>query len=146
MQMLFYQSRVQHNEEWSIQSIDLVLGLVGGLYGIIWGTLLILMENYETFKLENSLIGSIYPTSPQSDVPPTDEPRAKQAMYRTVSERGKYFYGYSEYWCISFLNKFCCCCFRSSSWFDMKMKRLQRHEAASKQLADEIDIVKLLYV
>ena len=51
--------------EWSINSLDIVLGLVGGLAGVIWPMLAMVFGGYETFKFENSLIGSIYPTSSQ---------------------------------------------------------------------------------
>ena len=74
----------------AIASLDLVLGLVGGLSGIIWGVLALVFGGYESFKFENSLIASIYPTSPQdfSDVDgsdiPSDERKAKLAMMQTV--------------------------------------------------------------
>jgi len=69
---------VQEKVDWSINSLDLVLGLVGGLSGIVWGFLLLVFGGYESFKLENSLIGSVYPTSPQDDVVgPESERKAK---------------------------------------------------------------------
>ena len=67
-------------------------------------------------------------------------------MMRTVAERGKYYYNYSEYLSVSCLSKFCCCFFRNCQWYKRRMERLERHEEASEQLANEIDIVKLLYV
>ena len=33
------QSRVQHKQTWAYESLDLVLGLVGGLAGVIWTVL-----------------------------------------------------------------------------------------------------------
>ena len=100
------QSRVINHEQWAVDSLDLVLGLVGGLSGIIWGALSLALGGYEAFKFENSLIGSVYPTSPQDpdDSRAPDEMKAKQAMMRTVAERGKYFYGYSEYLTTGLLN------------------------------------------
>ena len=50
-----------------MQSLDIVLGLVGGLSGIIWSVLALILGTYETFKLENSLIGAVFPTSPDMD-------------------------------------------------------------------------------
>ena len=41
-----------------------MLGLVGGFTGLLWTALAVLLGGYETFKLENSLIGAVYPTSP----------------------------------------------------------------------------------
>jgi len=106
---------VQYSEQWSRVSLDIVLGLVGGLSGIVWGVLNLVFGGYETFKLENSLIGAVYPTSPQdfSDGHggelPLDANKAKKQMMRTVAERGKYFYNYSEYLTTSLLGCFCCC-------------------------------------
>ena len=41
-----------------------MLGLVGGLSGILWSGLFLVFGGYESFKLDNSLIGAVYPTSP----------------------------------------------------------------------------------
>ena len=74
----------------AIDSLDQVLGLVGGLASIIWGVLALIFGHYESFRFENSLISSIYPTSPQdfSDVDGSgthsDERKAKLAMMQTV--------------------------------------------------------------
>ena len=71
------------------------------------------------------------------------EQKAKRAMMRTVAERGKYFYNYSEYLLSLFLRSVCCCC-RHGPWLKRRIKKLERHEAASERLTQEIDIVKLL--
>ena len=65
------QARKQTQLTWSINSLDLILGLVGGFTSIIWAFLGLIIAPYEDFKFQNSLIGSIYPTSPQRD---EDEP------------------------------------------------------------------------
>ena len=112
-----------------------------------------ILGSYETFKFENSLIGAVYPTSPQ-DMPSNDdeedqgratvkEKKAQRAMMQTVAERGKYFYNYSEYFLALTMRCLCCCC-GQGAWLQRRMKKLERHEAASQRLADEIDIVKLL--
>ena len=94
---------MSYNEQWSRVSLDIVLGIVGGLSGIVWGVLNLVFGGYETFKLENSLIGAVYPTSPhdcsEGDAweAASDAQNAKLQMMRTVAERGKYFYNYSEY-------------------------------------------------
>ena len=55
---------------------------------------------YEEFKFNNSLAGSMYPTSPQRD---EDEPpiasrsEANDALEGTVIERGKFFYKFHDY-------------------------------------------------
>ena len=111
----------------------MVLAVVGGLSAIVWPTLNMILGGYETFKFKNSLISQIYPTSPQDldngddgDVPP-NERKAKNAMMRTVAERGKYWYNYSEYLYTSFLSSCCCCLCKKSAWYNRRLNRLKRH-------------------
>ena len=100
-----------------------MLGVVGGLSSIVWGTLMILSSGYQSFKLNTSFIGAIYPTSPTSkNSAYTDnlnesealrEYKATRAMVSTVTERSQYFYTFSEYVITSMLNLACfTCCFR----------------------------------
>ena len=42
----------------------MILGVVGGLAGIIWALMGYSLGDYEQFKYDTSLVGSIYPTSP----------------------------------------------------------------------------------
>lgn len=51
---------------WSINSLDLVLGVIGGLSGIVWAVLAMALSGYEAFKYQNSLIGAVYPTAPKN--------------------------------------------------------------------------------
>ena len=87
-----------------------MLGLVGGLAGVIWPALYMIFGSYETFKFENSLIGAVYPTSPfgsldscnnkdiKDDIETTlDNRKYMLSLMRTIAERGKYWYNYSEY-------------------------------------------------
>ena len=101
---------------------------------MIWAILVLLFGGYESFKFENSLIGSIYPTSPQKSQcgddkgnPHSSEGEAKFALIQTVSERGKYWYNYSEYLCTSILKSCCCCLLKNSTWFQRRIDRLKRH-------------------
>ena len=131
---------------WSIVSLDLILGLVGGFTSIIWGTLAMVLAPYEDFKFNSSLAGSMYPTSPQPDAeePPVDSRNeAKARMEGTVIERGKFFYGFAEYYITWLLDKCCCCCLnrQSRSWKEREF-RYARYEAAVERLNEEIDILK----
>lgn len=151
MTVRYTQSRVQNQFTWSINSLDLVLGLVGGLAGVVYPALFLVFGGYENFKFENSLISSIYPTSPQdfvsdADTSPESERKAKAAMMKTVSERGKYFYNYSEYLLSWIISSCCCCACMKTEWYHRRVKRYERHELARSKLAEEIDIIKLLYV
>ena len=60
----YAQSRVQRSNTWAIKSLDLALGVVGGISAITWGTLALMFDGYESFKYTNSLISAVYPTSP----------------------------------------------------------------------------------
>ena len=146
--MNYTQARQVYEMDVAIQSLDIVLGLVGGFTGLLWSALAILLGGYETFKLENSLIGAVYPTSPQKDeYDDQTEQSAKIDMMTIVAERGKYFYNYSEYLLSLILRFFCCCCASNKDGcLKRRMAKLERHEAASERLANEIDIVKLLYL
>ena len=67
-------------------------------------------------------------------------------MIKTVAERGKYVYNYVESRTTAFLNLFCKCCLKNKLWFKQRMERLEQHKKASQMLADEVDIVKFIYI
>ena len=67
-------------------------------------------------------------------------------MMKTVAERGKYWYDYSDYLFASILDSWCCSCFKKRNCYKKRVKKLRRRERASEKLAEEIDVVKLLYV
>ena len=101
---------------------------------------------YEDFKFNTSLIGSIYPTSPQrdEDEPPIDNRKeANQQMEGTVVERGKFFYRFSEYYC-TWMLQCCFCCFvkKESLWWKNRDFRYKRYEKAVERLNEEIDVLK----
>ena len=58
------QSRKQTQNNWSIQSMDLIFGLVGGFVSLIWMGSEFAIAPFEEFKFQASLVGSIFPTSP----------------------------------------------------------------------------------
>ena len=149
--MTYGQSRLQTQNEFAIQSLDIVLGLVGGLSSIIWGCLFLVFGGYETFKLENSLIGTVYATQPNLDTDqeplhPESEAQAKRHMMRMVVAQGKYFYNYSEYMMTKILKCLCNCCCKNKKWYKQRVEKLNRHTDTVELLNNEIDIVKLLQV
>ena len=46
----FTQSRIINIQEWSVDSLDIIFGLVGGIAGIIWPFLAYIMYDYEQFS------------------------------------------------------------------------------------------------
>ena len=140
------QSREFTTIDWSINSLDLILGLVGGFTAMIWASLGFVIQPYEDFKFNNSLVGSIYPTSPQRDedeAPIADEKEANEALEGTVVERGKFYYTFSEYWFTKFVNKMCCCCVNKDSLrWKVRNFKFERYEKAVEKMNAEIDILK----
>ena len=65
---------------------------------------------------------------------------------QTVAERGKYVYNYVESRTTTFLHLFCKCCLKNKAWFKLRMERLERHKKATEMLADEVNIVKFIYI
>ena len=108
------------------------------------------MGGYQSFKFENSLISSIYPTSPldyDNQNAPSSEAKARKDVMKTVSERGKYFYSYAEYLFAKTIAavRGCCCC-GEGKFVQRRLKKLQRHENAMGKLTKEVDVVKLVYI
>lgn len=134
-----------------IQSLGLVLGLVGGLSGIIWGLLALLFGGYEQFKLENALIANVFHTAQdsqddQDSDSDDDNDVAKKVLIRKVSRQGSYSYGYLEYVVTRILSLFCWCCRRSTacSCLLRRLLRLERYREAVEKLTDEMDVVNFL--
>jgi len=102
---------------------------------------------YNDFRLENTLIRQLYPTSPQgADVDgqdPTTETRAKQAMLRTHSDRARYWYNYHELLLASLLSSLCCC-LKSKSCYELRQRKKRRHEDAVKKLRNELDVCNVI--
>ena len=48
----------------SVDSLDLILGLLGGYSAILWGVITYSIDGFESFKFNNSVIGAIYSASP----------------------------------------------------------------------------------
>ena len=78
---MYKQSRRVNELSWSINSLDLVLGVIGGLSGLIWSLLAMVFGGYESFKYQNSLISAVYPTGPSTQLmkeEPIGHVKAKQ--------------------------------------------------------------------
>ena len=71
-----------------------MLGLVGGIATLLWGSLTILTSFYQSFRYETKLISQIYPTAPSdpNEELPDDESKAEQKVVVNVAERGRYYY------------------------------------------------------
>ena len=97
------QSREQVTYQWSQATFDLILGLVGGFTSLIWAFLGCMIQPFEDFKFQSTLIGEMYSTSPQPDQydrknpsnPEIQTPEAaRNHLFNTVIEKGKFYYPY----------------------------------------------------
>ena len=73
LSFMYVQANEVFEEEWVIQSLDIVLGLVGGFTGLLWSATAMILGGYETFKFESSLIGALYKTAPEVAQKPKTE-------------------------------------------------------------------------
>ena len=64
--MSYVQSNMIEQTQVAVDSLDVVMGVVGGLAAVIWSILHFLFDDYQLFKLQNSIISQIYPTMPSA--------------------------------------------------------------------------------
>ena len=142
------QSRKRYKTTYAVVSLDMILGMVGGITSVIWGMLAILISPYQDFALQQSLLGSIYPTSPQLDEDRGGWANLKEATWalkQTVSERGQFTYTFWEYYGTWFF-KTCCCCFlkKQKLWWRRREWRYNRYEDILERMNSEIDVLKFI--
>ena len=72
----------------------MVLGLLGGYYAILWGTLKFCINGYEEFKFNNSVVGTVYSASQTGPDKESSESlkRAEEDMKDEVKADGRFFY------------------------------------------------------
>ena len=130
-----------------INSLDIVIGLVGGFIAIISSILQSILGTFESFRLENTIIRYFYWTSPTKKMnelyEPEDEQQAKQALVKSVATRGKYWYNFHEYIFANFLVK-CFCCTNNWDCHKKRREKLERHLSATAMLEHELDIINVI--
>ena len=142
----FKQAKTVHEQEFSIESLDVMLGLIGGYTALLWGVLGYCMNGYEGFKYNNSVIGAIYnayPTGGPGKEPAASFDEAAEFMERDVQTGGKFDYGYMEYW-RAWVLSICCCCCRSCRCCKTSIKRFENYEDAREKFKDELDVTRIL--
>ena len=107
-----------------MQSLDILLGLAGGVAAMLWGVLTIISSGFYAFTLDKELMRSMYRTAPYVSERLLDsEDKAFAHVMNTVAERGTYFYTYGEYLTTWILNSWLCCrgcCCRSANCFQLR--------------------------
>ena len=74
----FTQNRAYEETKWSILSLDLALGLIGGLVALIWQLLELILGDYQSFKFSTALISEIYSTTAQERMMADNVPENKE--------------------------------------------------------------------
>ena len=60
------QNREYETVEWTVQTFDILLALIGGFVGLIWDTIAFTVNGYESFKFGTNLISEIYSITAKS--------------------------------------------------------------------------------
>ena len=71
----FSLSRSQFKSKWTVKSLNLVLGQIGGYTALLWMVITFVMTGFEGHKYTNSLISKIYVSTPSG---PDAEPCASK--------------------------------------------------------------------
>jgi len=82
------QGRKFYHNEWTIVSLDIVLGLIGGFVGLVWSSLDLSLGSYESFKFKEALISEAYSTTDcsrmQQDGQPDNAADAKDDLTKSL--------------------------------------------------------------
>ena len=107
-----------------------------------------LLAPYQEFTLQQSLLGSIYPMTPQLDEGSEgyqDLNQAKSALKKTVTDRGQFHYSFKEYFSTWFLSACCCCCIKKKEdWWRRREWRYNRYEESVERMSKEVDVLKYI--
>lgn len=57
------QARPYTVTEWTVSSLDVVLGVIGGFVGLIWDVLGFSLGGYQAFKFNTALMAGLYTTT-----------------------------------------------------------------------------------
>ena len=60
----YQQARQIFKITWSVKSLNVVIGQIGGYTALLWMLVKFLFNDYENFKFSNSLIGQVYTSTP----------------------------------------------------------------------------------
>ena len=126
---ILFQDRHFSETEWTVRSLDVVLGLIGGFVSLIWDSLGLLLGGYESFKFSEALTKHLYTTrSGQAQGQPTDLKSAQQDLCEGIQTRNRIEYHYREYICSWLLITLCSCCCKRLQCYRKRQKRFKRHE------------------
>ena len=124
--------RNQVSQKWTVKSLNLVLGQIGGYTSLLWMVITFVMSGYEAHKFRTSLIRHIYvatESGPEAD-PCSSRQQSEQVLKSTVSLQSKLDYNYMEAF-ITWLFTTLCCCFRTQEWYQRRQNRQKLYGEAN---------------
>ena len=134
---ILVQDRSILQAQWTLDSLDLILGLVGGFIALVWEWLSYILGGYESFKFSTALISEAYSTTHSSRMKknsvPEDYSGAQSDLVKGLTTQAPYKYNYNEYLCSWVLLKGLCCfksCMQKCQCYQRRSKRFARHEMA----------------
>ena len=71
------QSRETGTITWTVKSLNMVVGQIGGYVVLIWLIINFLFDGYESFKFTNSVIGRVYACTAEGPDAPVAETKAE---------------------------------------------------------------------
>ena len=141
------QDRQYFEVTWTVTSIDILLGLIGGFVSLIWSLLGYFLGGYENFRFQQELISEVYSTTDNQrmkrDREPDNYDDARKDLTHSLESKALYDYFYLDYLAASLMKCFCCC-FSKRKCYRKRIKKLQRHEFAQEQLTAETDFFTFL--
>ena len=139
LRAVFLLSRKNVTTQWSIDSIDLILGFIGGMSEVIWIIVSFMLGSYLNFHYESSMIRNFYGSSKvhmNSDTP-TDTKSAQDDVKKSIESRKKYNYSYLEYLTTKFMKA--CCLNKCLS--EQAASRFERHAETTERLEEELNFI-----
>jgi hypothetical protein len=153
-QLMFQTSnKITHNES-TMQTIDMLLGIIGGFSALVWQVFGLCFSGYDAYHLEEELLNKFYST--ENNVKSKGIREANTGLIYEVINEGDNSVGakvaqklYSRkaynfsYWHAMYakLLRCCCCCFKTKDCMSTRLERLRLHEENIERMNNEIDIV-----
>ena len=108
-----------YTTKWTVKSLNLILGQIGGYTALLWMVITFCMTGYENHKFRSSLISSIYVSTAQGPAisPSTDKSDSSQVLKSTLAAPAKFNYSYFEAFMTWLVTLFCSCCCAERQWY-----------------------------
>jgi hypothetical protein len=125
---------------YKVDTINVMLGLIGGFAGVIMTTVNVLFGWYPAFLFERSLIRRLFTDSEEQQANPTD-------MAQRVKRYRPFVYSLKEYLTTPLLNFFTCgqcspCC--RGAWMMRRRERYDKFQIARERLSRELDLLEIV--